>query len=99
MIGAIILKKLMMLIQKRMHLDEEPLPQDHFDLIAGSGTGGLLAIMLGRLGMSATQCATKYADLAGEVFPDSDMKSHTAMIPEKGCFSATTLKNAVKRII
>ncbi|KAG9553965.1 hypothetical protein KCU79_g11719, partial [Aureobasidium melanogenum] len=28
---------------------EIPKPCDHFDLIAGTGTGGLIAIMLGRL--------------------------------------------------
>ena len=30
---------------------EIPKPCEHFDLIAGTGTGGLIAIMLGRLRM------------------------------------------------
>jgi Patatin-like phospholipase len=31
------------------------LPCEHFDLIGGTGTGGLIAIMLGRLGMVPAQ--------------------------------------------
>jgi patatin-like phospholipase/acyl hydrolase len=30
---------------------KNPRPCDHFDLICGTSTGGLIAIMLGRLGM------------------------------------------------
>lgn len=30
---------------------ENPKPCDYFDLIGGTSTGGLIAIMLGRLGM------------------------------------------------
>ncbi|KAH8825963.1 acyl transferase/acyl hydrolase/lysophospholipase [Flagelloscypha sp. PMI_526] len=40
--------------------DEPVLPCQYFDLIVGSGDGGLIALMLGRLGMSAARTKTKY---------------------------------------
>jgi patatin-like phospholipase/acyl hydrolase len=42
-------------IQKRLYPPGEDVPQlwlyDHFDLVCGTGWGGLVAIFLGRLGM------------------------------------------------
>jgi patatin-like phospholipase/acyl hydrolase len=38
-------------IQSDINATETPRPCDYFDLIGGTSTGGLIAIMLGRLGM------------------------------------------------
>ena len=46
-----ILQQLMEDIKERLKLKSVPEPWKHFDLICGSGFGGLLAIMLGRLHM------------------------------------------------
>ena len=35
---------------------EIPKPCDHFDLIVGTGTGGLIALMLGRLRLDLEKC-------------------------------------------
>ncbi|KAH7413353.1 acyl transferase/acyl hydrolase/lysophospholipase [Cadophora sp. MPI-SDFR-AT-0126] len=43
-------------------------PYHYFDWIAGTSTGGLNAIMLGRLRMSVDECLKDYADLAKKVF-------------------------------
>jgi patatin-like phospholipase/acyl hydrolase len=37
--------------EREIGATETPLPCQYFDLIGGTGTGGLIAIMLGRLGM------------------------------------------------
>jgi patatin-like phospholipase/acyl hydrolase len=47
----LILRGLMEEIGRRNNAAETPLPCDYFDLIGGTGTGGLIAIMLGRLRM------------------------------------------------
>ncbi|KAH8924680.1 FabD/lysophospholipase-like protein, partial [Atractiella rhizophila] len=43
-------------------------PCDYFDLICGTSTGGLIAIMLGRLGMTTRQCIQVYGELAQRIF-------------------------------
>ena len=48
--------------------NSEKRPCDYFDLIGGTSTGGLLAIMLGRLQMDAKSCIRAYKSLSKEVF-------------------------------
>ncbi|QGI61754.1 hypothetical protein CEK26_005722 [Fusarium fujikuroi] len=47
---------------------ENKKPCDYFDLIGGTSTGGLLAIMLGRLQMDTQLCIQAYKSLSKEVF-------------------------------
>jgi patatin-like phospholipase/acyl hydrolase len=46
-----VLKNVMERISGKLELDDPALPCEYFDLIGGAGMGGLIAIMLGRLGM------------------------------------------------
>jgi patatin-like phospholipase/acyl hydrolase len=43
-------------------------PRDIFDLVAGISTGGLIAIMLGKMGMNIRECIYAYQKLSGEIF-------------------------------
>ncbi|KAJ6441059.1 Hydantoin utilization protein A [Purpureocillium lavendulum] len=45
-----------------------PKPCEHFDMICGTSTGGLIAIMLGRLRMTVAQCISEYEQLSASVF-------------------------------
>lgn len=47
------------------------LPCHYFDYIAGTSTGGLISIMLGRLRMNIDDCILDYERLGGEVFGHS----------------------------
>ncbi|KKF93649.1 Patatin [Ceratocystis platani] len=47
--SLLILENIMENIQKTEGLDKTPRPCERFDLIGGTGTGGIVAIMLGRL--------------------------------------------------
>ncbi|KAH8926543.1 FabD/lysophospholipase-like protein [Atractiella rhizophila] len=63
-------------------------PCDYFDLMCGTSTGGLIAIMLGRLGMTTRQCIQVYEELAQRIFPDPS-------ITEKGLNAIKGLKSGV----
>lgn len=49
-------------------------PCDHFDMIGGASTGGLIAIMLGRLEMSVQECIDAYTSLSSEIFAKGNRK-------------------------
>ncbi|KAH6666894.1 acyl transferase/acyl hydrolase/lysophospholipase [Halenospora varia] len=65
-----ILRELMSQVQRTRKGDSKiPLrPCDYFDLICGTSTGGLIAIMLGRLRYTVDQTIELYKSLAEEVF-------------------------------
>ena len=49
--------------------DSPLLPCNYFDLIGGTSTGGLIAVMLGPLRMDIKTCIAKYLELAPKIFP------------------------------
>ncbi|KAJ7865933.1 FabD/lysophospholipase-like protein, partial [Mycena leptocephala] len=70
-----------------------PRPCDYFDLIGGTSTGGLIALMLGHLRMSVKDAVKAYGELSKEVF--SDVKSQRS----DGRFKASKLEKAIKGIV
>lgn len=59
-----ILKQLM----ESVNPHNPPRPCEYFDMIGGTSTGGLIALMLGRLGMTVDECIKEYTDLAPKIF-------------------------------
>ncbi|KAH8824598.1 acyl transferase/acyl hydrolase/lysophospholipase, partial [Flagelloscypha sp. PMI_526] len=51
-------------------LDRDLKPCDVFDVIAGTGTGGLIAILFGRLGLSIQQALEVYGEIFQAVYHD-----------------------------
>ncbi|KAJ7348032.1 FabD/lysophospholipase-like protein [Mycena albidolilacea] len=89
----IILEHLMNKLKVEENLLAVPHPCDYFDLIGGTGTGGLIALMLGRLRMSVEDAVKAYGQLVKEVFsdvkpPGSDRR-----------FKASKLERAIKEIV
>jgi hypothetical protein len=66
--SLLILRRIFRTMVAEGQLDEVPRPCDVFDLIIGTSTGGLIAVMLGRLHMTIDECITKYEQLSREVF-------------------------------
>jgi predicted acylesterase/phospholipase RssA len=89
--------------EKRLRLrhqddDDLPHPCDYFDLIGGTSTGGIIAILLGRLRLDVRECITIYSRLSSQIFK----KDHSIHIggmklatgPTR--FSGAVLEKAVK---
>ncbi|KAJ7367478.1 hypothetical protein DFH08DRAFT_927989 [Mycena albidolilacea] len=89
----IILEHLMYKLKVEENLPAVPHPCDYFDLIGGTSTGGLIALMLGRLRMSVEDAVNAYGQLAKEVF--SDVKP----LGSDGRFKASKLEKAIKQIV
>ncbi|KAJ7872434.1 hypothetical protein B0H13DRAFT_2553410 [Mycena leptocephala] len=86
----IILEDLMWKLKVAEDLPDVPHPCNYFDLIGGTSTGGLIALMLGRLRMSVKDAVKAYGELSKEVF--SDVKSQGS----DGRFKASKLEKAIK---
>ena len=62
------------MLRKILSLVGSPKPCDYFDMICGTSTGGLIAIMLGRLEMSIDQCIEAYTGMMDVIFDPKDKK-------------------------
>ncbi|KAF2147197.1 uncharacterized protein K452DRAFT_218093 [Aplosporella prunicola CBS 121167] len=77
--------------------NEIPKPCDHFDLIAGTGTGGLIAIMLGRLRLDLETCKDVYVRMTKRVF---ETDKTIAGIPYRSTlFKASKLEEAIRECV
>lgn len=77
--------------------DEIPKPCDHFDLIAGTGTGGLIALMLGRLRLDLETCKDVYVRMTKRVF---ETDKTIAGIPYRSTlFKASKLEEAIRECV
>lgn len=77
--------------------DQIPKPCDHFDLIAGTGTGGLIAIMLGRLRLDLETCKEVYVRMTRRVF---ETDKTIAGIPYRSTlFKASKLEEAIRECV
>ncbi|KAF2426228.1 FabD/lysophospholipase-like protein [Tothia fuscella] len=76
---------------------EIPKPCDHFDLIVGTGTGGLIALMLGRLRLDIETCKDVYVRMTKRVF---ETDKTIAGIPYRSTlFKASKLEEAIQECV
>jgi hypothetical protein len=62
------LEEIMSRVQKKIKSDELCRPSDFFELAAGTSTGGIIALMLFRLRMTATDAIEMYDEISEKVF-------------------------------
>ncbi|KAL9002100.1 MAG: hypothetical protein Q9188_004955 [Gyalolechia gomerana] len=72
-------------------------PCEYFDLIGGTGTGGLIAIMLGRLRMTLGQCQEIFREMTRVVF-ETD-KTIAGLPYRSTLFKATKLEDAIRACV
>lgn len=67
------------------------------DMIGGTSTGGIIAILLARLEMTVQECLALYSDLSHQVFAkDSSITGRKFESFLHSRFSAETLKDVIK---
>ncbi|CUS09948.1 unnamed protein product [Tuber aestivum] len=74
-----------------------PRPCDYFDLIGGTGTGGLIALMLGRMRMDVESCKEYYVQLTRYVFITD--KTVLGVPYGKTLFKSSRLEEAIKHCV
>lgn len=77
--------------------DATPKPCDYFDLIGGTGTGGLIAIMLGRLRLDIETSLSIYVRMTRKVF-ETD-KTFAGIPYKQTLFKASKLEEAIKQCV
>ncbi|KAK3310502.1 uncharacterized protein B0T15DRAFT_388954 [Chaetomium strumarium] len=93
--SLVILDEIMTKIRDMYGLAEVPKPCEFFHMMAGTSTGGLIAIMLGRLRMSTKEALQAYDECAGKIFSFDNRKSWS--LTER--FRATALRQVVERLV
>ncbi|KAH0556253.1 hypothetical protein GP486_005821, partial [Trichoglossum hirsutum] len=89
----IILDELMNRLSEKAQIgDGKLLPYQVFDVICGTSTGGLIALMLGRLQMKVEQCLDAYVTISKKVFG----RPRSFSLVRRHMFSAERLKEAIE---
>jgi hypothetical protein len=91
----LILEQLMLYIKKEQKLASTPKPCEYFDLICGTSTGGLIAILLGRLKLSVEEAIEEYRTISEKVFSKPKWKLRFS----EGIYPATILENTMKDVV
>ncbi|KAG8754097.1 hypothetical protein FRC11_006868 [Ceratobasidium sp. 423] len=93
--SLLIVKGIMTRLQAKDQLPNMPKPCEYFDMISGTGTGGISAVMLGRLRMGIDDAITTYVRLMRTVFS----KRKYTITGDTGAFKSTVLKGELEEII
>ncbi|KAJ5238211.1 Acyl transferase/acyl hydrolase/lysophospholipase [Penicillium chrysogenum] len=98
--SLLILKDVMTQLNLEREASEVLRPCDVFDLIGGTSTGGLIAIMLGRLEMDVDACILAYTELMKSVFSE---KINNVPVDWSGNivsqYDSKKLKKAIENVI
>ncbi|RHZ57295.1 uncharacterized protein CDV56_103895 [Aspergillus thermomutatus] len=76
-----------------------PKPCEVFDMIGGTSTGGLIAIMLGRLKMDVDQCINVYIRLSQQAFTRKNYIPVTPRLSFRARFDSKRLEQALKTVV
>jgi len=74
-------------------------PNELFKLVAGTSTGGLISIMLGKLGMTVEECIKKYHELSKKIFKKKRFRGGLTHGLSQSKYSGKTLRQCVSDLI
>ena len=96
--SLIVLDKIMEAIQAKLGLAEPPRPCEVFDLICGTSTGGLIALMLGRLRMTVKEATHSYCQFSENVFGSKVAFPRLKRLKGEAMYDASMLEKSIKKI-
>ncbi|KAG8999262.1 hypothetical protein FRB94_006350 [Tulasnella sp. JGI-2019a] len=74
-------------------------PCDYFDMIGGTSTGGLIAIMLGRLKMTIEECERAYHEMSKRIFGNRLHSTAEGLFEGRSMYDAKGVESAVKDLL
>ena len=86
------------LINKGVPSDELH-PHHVFQLVAGTSTGGLIALMLGKMGMTVNECITQYEELSKEIFGRKHIRGRITRGLAPARYSGKALRNCIRKLL
>ena len=74
-------------------------PHHVFQLVAGTSTGGLIALMLGKMGMTVDECITQYEKLSKVIFGRKHLRGRMTrgLAPTK--YSGERLRKCIRDLL
>lgn len=91
----LILKELMLRVRIQSTLDFTPEPWQCFDLICGTSTGGLIAILIGRLGKTLNECEELFRNFGSQIFSGGGVSQKTRLIFKGSKHASEGLRNII----
>ncbi|KLO03829.1 hypothetical protein SCHPADRAFT_948275 [Schizopora paradoxa] len=86
--AAVVLKAIMDRLEAELYVPQADRLHEHFDMLAGTGTGGLLAVLLGRLRVSLD--VEEITDIYKNIFQD-------ASVSRRGTRMGQNVQNIVRK--
>ena len=86
-------------LMERINPNDPPRPCEYFDMIGGTSTGGLIAIMLGRLKMDVKSCIEAYMDMSDKIFRKKRHRLKNIKGGLQSRFDTETLEETIKDLI
>ncbi|KAF4470437.1 Calcium-independent phospholipase A2-gamma [Fusarium albosuccineum] len=109
--GLVVLRELMLRVQKRKGLPEIPRPADYFELAGGTSTGGIMGIMLFRLRMTVDDTIAEYDRIAKDIFspkiggwniswvPGSSYINNSKALFQDSRFDGASMSKAINEVV
>ena len=80
-------------------LTSELRPHHVFQLVAGTSTGGLIALMLGKMGMTVDECITQYEELSKKIFGKTHFWGRITHGLAPARYSGKGLRDCVRKLL
>ncbi|KAL8719856.1 MAG: hypothetical protein Q9181_008002, partial [Wetmoreana brouardii] len=74
-------------------------PHQIFKLVAGTSTGGLIALMIGKMGMTIAECIEKYEKLSKVIFGKKHMRARVTRGLAPARYSGKTLQKCIQGLL